>query len=1195
MSNQKSFTTTHGKNPKQIHIAHRRSPSELTNLMIEQIHLQRQLELVQQQQQQILQQESNNNNNSSYRGHAHRRSNSGSNFNNNNHRRAQSSITGAMGSFAMPQASLAPPPKISNPQQGHNRRHSLGLNEAKKAAAQVQAQRAGKDVDHEEVPQNNFKFPSTSIEPPSRGHNRSRSINNNNNNNNNSTSPSRSFQFPPPAPQNNFLNPNDLLLPPPQPNYHERRQSNHYRSNSRNSGDMNSNWRRQQSPSKSSSSSFDDNNNNNYFTPGHRSRGSFGNSISSIANFQVSGVNQQNGRKSLFAPYLPQSSISDLVAEGRLVVGTLRVNKKNRSDAYVSTDGLLDADIFICGSKDRNRALEGDLVAVELLSVDEVWNSKREKEEKKRRKDHNSTNSISLKDNDDVHNDASTHSTSNKDDDESNQHPGLKRKGSLKQRPTLKKNDDVEVEGQSLLLVEEEEINDEYKPLYAGHVVAVIDRIPGQLFSGTLGLLRPSQQQQQQQSNNNNNSNHHHNNNRPKIVWFKPTDKKVPLIAIPTEQAPKDFVENVDVYSNKLFVASIKRWPITSLHPFGTLIGELGDLNDPDIEVEAILRDNNFICDEYLLNPNDLTKEREDFEIEDIDYEEEFKIRKDFTQEYVLAISENGEFSDNAIHVKRLSSEKIELGIHVSDVSSFIKEGSNLDKNSRKRSTTVTLAQKIVNLYPKKINELLSFEKNLKSLAISVCFEIDTKNFEIDNVLINESFIQPKIKLTYDEIDSILNDEDSSSSSAAKDYIKTISLISKEFKRQRLENSKLTNEINLTLLDQIDDEKLRLHLNIFETNLSFNILNEIFLKVNCTVAQRNYAILGDEAFLRRQSLPTLTKLETFKKKISNFGIELDTSSSSKLINSILNIENETTRQIVEILFYKTLSRSKYFIAGKVEPENFGAFYFNLPLYTHFTSPLKRYSDLIVHRQLKSILKDTYSKSNEDETSKEDVIESLKMTSEYCNFKKDCAKNAQDQSIHLILCKTINDMSKNIGQLIVLAKISQVYESSFDVFIPEFGIEKRVHGDQLPLKKCEFDKKEGLLELYWEKGVDSATFIPEDERNKLSYRNSIKNKFKVGANEIARVLSERTKKEKSASLSDTFSEELSNLKLSPPTISNDKKDLNEFFKDLKLRKENDDDFIQEIRELQTIPILLRAEIGMALPCLTVHALNPFINE
>ena len=181
--------------------------------------------------------------------------------------------------------------------------------------------------------------------------------------------------------------------------------------------------------------------------------------------------NQQQQRKTLFTPYLPQATLPALLGDGQLVAGILRVNKKNRSDAYVTTTDL-DADIFICGSKDRNRALEGDLVAVELLDVDEVWGQKREKEEKKKRKDNADPRGGSI-----AVNDATTQP-------ETGSEGGIRRRGSLRQRPTQKKNDDVEVEGQSLLLMEEEEINDELKPLYAGHIVAVIERVAGQMFSG---------------------------------------------------------------------------------------------------------------------------------------------------------------------------------------------------------------------------------------------------------------------------------------------------------------------------------------------------------------------------------------------------------------------------------------------------------------------------------------------------------------------------------------------------------------------------------------------------------------------------------------------------------------------------------------------------------------------------------------
>ena len=288
--------------------------------------------------------------------------------------------------------------------------------------------------------------------------------------------------------------------------------------------------------------------------------------------------------------------------------------------------------------------------------------------------------------------------------------------------------------------------------------------------------------------------------------------------------------------------------------------------------------------------------------------------------------------------------------------------------------------------------------------------------------------------------------------------------------------------------------------------------------------------------------------------------------------------------------FKTLSRAKYFVAGKVDPDQYGHFALNLPLYTHFTQPLRRYADHVVHRQLKSIINNVpYA----------DDIGSLKITAEYCNFKKDCAYQAQEQAVHLLLCKTINDMGNATGQLLTMARVLQVYESSFDVFIPEFGIEKRVHGDQLPLIKAEFDGEKKILELHWQRGVDSATYVPEDERNPKSYRNSIKNKFKSTTAEIANMEFNSIDNGDSM-ICDSFAEELSKLQITTPTLrlperTSPKEDpLEAFINTTVIRKENDC-CVQEIHELQQVPILLRAEIGMALPCLSVRALNPFIKR
>lgn len=1184
---------------KNLYIAHRRSPSELTTLMVEQYNLQRQLEAVQSQQKQLLE------------GHQRLPSQGG-------HRRLGSASS-----------------------QGHNRRHSLGLNEAIKAAAnQRQNQGAPQDNQGFLQPQSqllapqgpllgqsaqapasgqfqlDFRFPSPNYaaaasEGSPRGHARSRLY--------------QQFKFPP---DNNPLHPPapTFLLSPERGGSagqgHLRRGS-HARLNSKTDG-INSNWRLQQQPAHQKTLLALEP--PSPFVPGHKGRGSsFGGLVLSLLQFMPNqggggggGGGQGSGRKSLFAPYLPQLSLPELIGDGRLVTGILRVNKKNRSDAYVSTDGLLDADIFICGSKDRNRALEGDLVAVELLVVDEVWESKKEKEEKKRRKDNTLLKNTSVL-SDDIHNDATSTLNDDSKDDE-----GLGRRGSLKQRPTMKKNDDVEVEGQSLLLVEEEEINDDVKPLYAGHVVAVVDRIPGQIFTGTLGLLRPAQAAQAAIDKKSGKEPSVQTPKAPKIVWFKPTDKRVPLIAIPTEQAPKDFVDNHEAYADQLFIASIKRWPITSLHPFGTLGDKLGCIDDAQVGIDAIFADNNFLCSEYPANDEGYIKSLL-ASVPSVEAELANPNRVESLNDYVVAFTENGQLVDHAMHVKRLSNTIIELGFHAIDISHYVQPGSALERKAKKISSSVFLPQKATHLYPEEFNKLVSFKDNEKSLAISVTFEIDTTSFEVENVRIRESVVVPKLTVSFDDVDAILGNSKVGSdiTQATRDYIKTFALIAKEFRRQRLNDKTLGISPSLTLLDQIDDEKVRLHMNVFEDSMALSIVSEIGHKVNSTIAVKVHATLGNVAFLRRQALPTLQKIENFSRKAYNLGFKIDTSTPSSLQQSILKIDDPLKRRCIETLLYKCMPRAKYYIAGKQDAENFAHYYLNLPLYTHFTSPLRRFADLIVHRQVKQVIEGVEPEKSPD-------MDALNAISVYCNFKKDCAANAQEQGIHLLLSQTINEMSEHAGQLLVMGTVLQVYESSFDVFIPEFGIEKRVHGDQLPLVKAEFDKANRVLELFWEKGVDSATYVPPDEKSSLSYRLSIKNKYRTSALEAAKIQRNNATQRNNNIVPESVIEKLSALHLSVPQVAppqvkarkslpssqsissqfgsrpssgafldvaaddtTDDGGLSPYLQDVVTRVENKSN-IQEIREMQPVPVLLRAEIGkgMALPCLTVRVLNPF---
>lgn len=279
------------------------------------------------------------------------------------------------------------------------------------------------------------------------------------------------------------------------------------------------------------------------------------------------------------------------------------------------------------------------------MDPNEVWSIKKEKEDKKKRKEEQAGPSNAA-------------------------NYGAKKVES-------KAKEDVEVEGAQLKLIEDEEENEDSPPALAGHVVAIVERIPGQLFSGTLGLLRPSsmatkEKQQaeraQREGGDGTQGNEQQAAFRPKIVWFRPTDKRVPLIAIPADQAPSDFWDEggQESYNNRLFVACIKRWPITSLHPFGTLVEEIGVIGNVEAETQALLKDSLSSATEEFgenalkcLPPLPWTVP-----------EREFEFRRDFRSNRVFSIDpESAKDIDDCLSVTRLEGGLIEVGVHIADVS----------------------------------------------------------------------------------------------------------------------------------------------------------------------------------------------------------------------------------------------------------------------------------------------------------------------------------------------------------------------------------------------------------------------------------------------------------------------------------------------------------------------------------------------
>lgn len=1116
----------------RLHIGHRRTPSELTPLMTEQLALQQQIELLQQQQQMLQQ-------NPMMQMQMQQQMIPGQPNMAGGHRRHQSQQVSAF-------PTMPAPTGADGARIGHNRRHSANI--------------AG--------------------------------------NRNNSIS---GFQFPP---------------PPQMPQ--DQGQRGHARRGSRN---VDGNWRTQSIGGDTSA-----------FVPQQQQYPQTmrnpamngGGKMGSFAMPPATGIpgmpamammippnmamNAQqmnvNSRKSLFAPYLPQASLPMLLQTGKLVMGTLRINKRNRSDAYVSTE-ILDADIYICGSKDRNRALEGDVVAVELLDVDEVWSSKREKEEKKRKKEEGPEgNGISG----------------------GNGHMGHQRSYSISStaaggKKNEKKKDDVEVEGQGLTLFDDEEVNDDQRPQFAGHIVAVMERMPGQMFAGTLGLLRPSsaatkeRQDQERRDRGESEPQQNRKPDRPKIVWFKPQDKRVPLIAIPTEQAPNDFIDDPDKYVDHLFVACIKRWPITSLHPFGTLVSGIGKMGEIEVETEALLKDNNFGQEDFADN---ITKTLPPIPLSISEHETSY--RRDLRGERVFTIDPaSAKDLDDAIHIRRVNDGNFQVGVHIADVSFFVKPNTGVDREARKRATSVYLVQRAVPMLPQALcEELCSLNPAEDRLAFSVVWTLN-EDARVLDTWFGKTIIRSRAKLSYVNAQAVIEGrslsnenvkftEDVTADNIQNDIL-AFHALAQKMRERRFENGSLSIKSQKLVFD-LDDQGTPIDSKVFEAREANKLIEEFMLLANISVAQRIAQHFPEQALLRRHPEPIERRLLGFQEHARRLGYTVDISSGGALQESFNAIDDPDVRTFLQLLAVKPMKRAKYFCSGLLDIAKYHHYALNVPLYTHFTSPIRRYADVIVHRQLEAALMGDTTFSMD--------IESVAKTASHCNLKKDAARLAQEQSIHLFLCVLIHNTTISQGSVVRVGTVLRVLDSAFDVYIADLGIEKRVHMDQIPVENHVYDERALVLQIFWQKGVDTVEWLEENGEPILAHRNLV-----LGAGRSQPKVSEEKKEtaaaatnapapadvstfsaqDESALFDDDEEDDDDDIEVVGPALSSVSDALKAIEPGTIRAKpaqaikfdnisSNNGHYIQSVKELSKVPVIVSVDMGKSPPVIKVTAVNPF---
>jgi DIS3-like exonuclease 2 len=557
---------------------------------------------------------------------------------------------------------------------------------------------------------------------------------------------------------------------------------------------------------------------------------------------------------------------------------------------------------------------------------------------------------------------------------------------------------------------------------------------------------------------------------------FVPNDSRVPRMKIPMKDCPQGFLQHPQHFTHSLFIAKLDEWKNLNSLPNGILVKHLGNSGDIEAESELILTENNIefidFPEEAFIGLPDISDNNE-WTIP----ETEIHSRRDLRKECVFTIDPStARDLDDALSVKRLDDELFEIGVHIADVSYFVKEGMPLDEIARRRTTSVYLVQKVIPMLPRILCEkLCSLNPGEDKLTFSVVWTIN-KDGHILEEWFGRTIINSCIKLSYELAQDMIDEPN------------------REWKQNELpniygnwshkeisESVNLLNEIALKLRKARFDsgalkiDKLKLHFVLDnETGLpsgfspyiyrdSNRLVEEFMLLANMAVAHQTYKTFDEKAFLRSHPPPGENQLNEFKSfcKYNNF--QVDTSSSLALqqsLNAIID-DNPNISKVVALFLLKAMQMATYLCVGVQNASaSFHHYALNVPLYTHFTSPIRRYADVIVHRLLAASL--SYRSLIKDS------VKDLHRLAQKCNEMKMNARIVSENSARLFL----NIYIKQIGKMEEKAVVVQVYDHSFDVMLLNCGVICRVYLDQLPLKEFIFEPKQGKNQVILKWNNDS---------------------------------------------------------------------------------------------------------------------------
>ncbi|MCP4633995.1 MAG: ribonuclease R [candidate division Zixibacteria bacterium] len=478
-----------------------------------------------------------------------------------------------------------------------------------------------------------------------------------------------------------------------------------------------------------------------------------------------------------------------------------------------------------------------------------------------------------------------------------------------------------------------------------------------------------------------------------RTAYFYPDDSRYP------EMIPIDYSRSVTAVNGQKVVAQIDAFnsEITELECRITEV--LGFPGDPHLDVESLIRSYNLPTS----FPDEVEKQAE--EISSRIHRGEINKREDFRNEITLTIDpESAKDFDDAVSIKKLPNKMYELGVHIADVSYFVSKSTYIDVEALERGTSAYLVDRVIPMLPEKLsNNLCSLRPNVDRLTLS-CVMILNENGEVKSSRVVNSVIRSSARLSYLQVQKYFNNKKGfSRRPKIADALDLMLKVSKLLHERRSKRGSLDFDLPEPLIT-LDKEGFIKDISTYPRYDSHRLIEEFMLTANVEIAK--YALSQALPILYRiHDKPDPAKIENFIENLKEYGFKFSFKGEitlKKLQRVVIAVEGKPEERMINELLLRSMQKALY------QPRNIGHFALGFPVYTHFTSPIRRYPDLLVHRVVKKFIAGEFKKADFNEY--KDILDKI---GQNCSDREKNAERAERESIKV---KTIQYISDRLGEI-----------------------------------------------------------------------------------------------------------------------------------------------------------------------------------